>query len=146
MLVAKRNQDVMPSLLNELLNWNTWSNEVAEAHATPKMNVSESETDYQLELLVPGLSKDDLRLSIDSDNTLIVELAQHEQKEENEQPNRRYIRREFSQLQFKKLLSLPDNVKKEAISANVENGILIITLPKFTEQEKQNLLQRIEIK
>ena len=32
---------------------------------------------------------------------------------------------------------LPDDVDKEKISAQVENGVLNINLPKFTEQEKE---------
>lgn len=32
---------------------------------------------------------------------------------------------------------LPDDVDKEKISAQVENGVLNIDLPKFSEQEKK---------
>ena len=144
MLLAKRN-DLMPSLFNELLDWNNWNNFTADEHCLmPKMNVSESEKDYELELCVPGLSKEDLNLSIDSDNNLVVEMVQKEEKKE-EKKNRHFLRREFNELQFKQLLSLPENVKKEEISAKVEHGILRITLPKFTEQEKKALMQHIEI-
>ena len=144
MLLAKRN-DLMPSLFNELLDWNNWNNFTADEHCPmPKMNVSESEKDYELELCVPGLSKEDLNLSLDSDNNLVVEMVQKEEKKE-EKKNRHFLRREFNELQFKQLLSLPENVKKEEISAKVEHGILRITLPKFTEQEKKALMQHIEI-
>lgn len=144
MLLAKRN-DLMPSLFNELLDWNNWNNLTTDEHCPmPKMNVSESEKDYELELCVPGLSKEDLNLSIDSDNNLVVEMVQKEEKKE-EKKNRHFLRHEFNELQFKQLLSLPENVKKNEISAKVEHGILHITLPKFTEQEKKALMQHIEI-
>lgn len=145
MLVAKRNQDLMPSLLNDLLNWNSWNNFATDSrNPMPKMNVSETDADYELELCVPGLSKDDLSLSIDSENNLVVEMTKQEASEKAEE-GRRYLRHEFSSLQFKQLLSLPENVKKEAITAKVENGILRISLPKFTEAEKQALMQHIAI-
>lgn len=111
----------------------------------PKMNVSESEENYELELCVPGLAKEDLNLSIDSDNNLVVEMVQKEEKKE-EKKQRHYLRHEFNSMQFKQILSLPENVKKEEISAKVEHGILHIVLPKFTEQEKKALAQHIEIK
>lgn len=144
MLLAKRN-DLMPSLFNELLDWNNWNNFTADEHCPmPKMNVTESEKDYELELCVPGLSKEDLNLSIDSDNNLVVEMVQKGEKKE-EKKDRHFLRHEFNELQFKQLLSLPENVKKNEISAKVEHGILRITLPKYTDQEKKALMQHIEI-
>ena len=129
MLLAKRNQDLMPTLFNELLDWNNWNNCTLDEHyPMPKMNVTESDKDYELELCVPGLSKEDLNLSIDSDNNLVVEMVQKEEKKD-EKKDRHFLRHEFNELQFKQLLSLPENVKKEEI----------------TEQEKKSLMQHIEI-
>ena len=94
MLLAKRNQDLMPSLFNELLDWNNWNNCTLDEHyPMPKMNVTESDKDYELELCVPGLSKEDLNLSIDSDNNLVVEMVQKEEKKE-EKKDRHFLRHE----------------------------------------------------
>ena len=144
MLVARRNTNLMPTLFNELLNWDNWGNYANEEHyCAPKMNVTEDEQDYELQLCVPGLAKEDLDLSLDSEGNLVVEMVKKEEKQE--ETSRRVLRHEFGQAKFKQLLSLPENVKKEQISAKVENGILTIRLPKITEQEKQALAQRIEI-
>ena len=148
MYLTKRNQDLMPSLFNELLDWNNWSNHFfAEGERMPKVNVSESDNDYQLEMCVPGLRKEDLNLSIDADNYLVVEMVQREdgKDEGGDKAKRHYLRREFSTLQFKQMMSLPENVKKEQISAKVENGILVVTLPKVTAEEKRALAQSIQI-
>ena len=145
MLLTTRNQNLMPSLFNELMNWNNWScGDYNEHTPMPKMNVSESDKNYELELSVPGLSKEDLSLSVDSDNNLVIEMVQHEEKKE-EKKDRHYLRHEFSTMQFKQLFSLPENVKKEAISAKVEHGILYVTLPKVTDEEKKALSQKITI-
>ena len=66
-----------------------------------------------------------------------------EKKEDKK--DRHYLRHEFSSLQFKQMFSLPENVKREAISAKVEHGILTVTLPKFTDEEKQAKSQQIAI-
>jgi HSP20 family protein len=138
----------MPSLINELLDWNNWNtNHMSEVQGTmPKMNVTETDEDYELRLCVPGLSKEDLNLSVDAENNLVIEMVQKEEKKEHDKKERRWLRREFSEMQFKQLLSLPEGVKKEQISAKVEHGILTIVLPKVTEKEKAALAQRIEIK
>lgn len=147
MLLTTNSQNVMPSLFNELLNWNNWNTPADERLATPKMNISEGKNDYLLELCVPGLSKEDLNLSIDSENNLVIEMVKKPgaQEEKPGADDRRFLRHEFSSLQFKQLLSLPENVKKEQISARVENGILRIVLPKFTEEEKLAMAKHIEI-
>jgi len=148
MLMTCRNNNMMPSLINELLDWNNWNtNHMSEVHGTmPKMNVTETDEDYELRLCVPGLSKEDLNLSVDAENNLVIEMVQKEEKKEHDKKERRWLRREFSEMQFKQLLSLPEGVKKEQISAKVEHGILTIVLPKVTEKEKAALAQRIEIK
>ena len=146
MLLAKRNQDLMPALFNELLDWNNWNSHLfnEEHFVAPKMNVSECDQCYELEVCVPGLKKEDLNLSIDTDNNLVIEMIQKEESSETKN-ERHYLRREFSKTQFKQLLTLPDNVKKEQISAKVEHGILYICLPKLSAEEKKALAQTITI-
>lgn len=145
MLLAKRNQDLMPSLFNELLGWNNWNNNFFnEEHFTsPKMNVTECPERFELEVCVPGLKKEDLSLCIDTDNNLVIEMQESSSKETIQEKH--YLRREFSKMQFKQMLSLPENVKKEDISAKVEDGILYINLPKFSPEEKKALAQPIAI-
>ena len=145
MLVTSRNQNFMPSLFNELLNWNNWNCGSYDEHTPmPKMNVSESDKNYELELSVPGLTKDDLSLRVDNENNLVIEMVKKEEKKE-EKKDRHYLRHEFSTLQFKQMFSLPENIKKEAITAKVEHGILSVVLPKFNDEEKQALSQKIMI-
>ena len=141
----------MPSLLNELMGWNDWNQSVCnseECFTTPKMNISESENDYAIEISAPGAKKEDMNLSIDSENNLVIALETKAEKEVTEgekKEERHYLRREFSHMQFKQMIALPENVKKEQINAKMEDGILKITLPKVTEEEKKALTQTIEI-
>lgn len=140
MMIARRNQDLMPSLINELMNWN---NMLGEEHtSTPKMNVTESNADFRVEMCVPGLKKEDLTINLDNNNNLVIRMVKTEEKKED---GRKYLRREFGGMQFNQTLVLPENVKKEAITAKVENGILSVTLPKLTEDEKEGLMRMIEI-
>lgn len=146
MLVARRNNDLMSTMFNELLDWNRWNGlcSTEEQSMTPKMNVSESENDYRLEVCIPGMKKEDLSLSVDTDNNLVIEMQHKDEKKENDEI-RHFLRKEFSQMQFKQMLTLPENVKRDQIGAKVENGILTITLPKFTPEEQKQLAQTIAI-
>ena len=150
MLQTRRTQDIMPYLFNELLDWNNFNHfdrwgRANESMQMPKMNISESETDFQLELCVPGLKKEDLQLTIDAENNLVVEMDRKEEST-NKDESRHYIRKEFGRTQFKQMLALPENIKKDQITASVENGILLIAIPKVTAEEKKALAQTIEIK
>ena len=138
MLVTRRNQDFMPTLFNELLNWNDTT------YSTPRMNIMETKDNYKLELCIPGLTKEDVKLNIDAEGNLVVEMVKENNVEEKKE-EMRYLRHEFSVEHFRQTVMLPDDIHKEQISAKVENGILDITIPKVTIEEKKKALQTIEV-
>lgn len=138
MLVTRRNQDFMPTLFNELMNWNDTT------YSTPRMNIMETKDNYKLELCIPGLTKDDVKLSIDQEGNLVVEMTK-ETKHEEKNNDVRYLRHEFSVEHFRQTVMLPEDIHKEQISAKVENGILDIVIPKVTMDEKKQAVQTIEI-
>ena len=138
MLVTRRNQDFMPTLFNELLNWNDTT------YSTPRMNIMETKDNYKLELCIPGLTKEDVKLNIDAEGNLVVEMVK-ENKVEEKKEEMRYLRHEFSVEHFRQTVMLPDDIHKEQISAKVENGILDITIPKVTIEEKKKAVQTIEV-
>ena len=129
----------MPSLFNELMNLTPAS------YSEPKMNVIESKDAYTIQYSVPGLSKEDLKISINAEGNLVVEMNRETTKEEKKDNSVRYLRHEFSSEQFRHTLILPDDIHRDQIKAKVENGILEVTLPKVTVEEKKALVQTIEI-
>lgn len=138
MLVTRRNQDFMPTLFNELMNWNDTT------YSTPRMNIMETKDNYKLELCIPGLTKEDVKLNIDAEGNLVVEMVK-ETKNEKKNEEMRYLRHEFSVEHFRQTVMLPDDIHKEQISAKVENGILDIVIPKVTVEEKKQAMQTIEV-
>ena len=140
MLVTRRNQDFMPTLFNELMNWNDTT------YSTPRMNIMETKDNYKLELCIPGLTKEDVKLSIDAEGNLVVEMTKETKNEKKENKEEmRYLRHEFSVEHFRQTVMLPDDIHKEQISAKVENGILDIVIPKVTVEEKKQAMQTIEV-
>ena len=140
MLVTRRNQDFMPTLFNELMNWNDTT------YSTPRMNIMETKDNYKLELCIPGLTKEDVKLSIDAEGNLVVEMVKEDKSEKKENKEEmRYLRHEFSVEHFRQTVMLPEDIHKEQISAKVENGILDIVIPKVTGEEKKQAVQTIEV-
>jgi HSP20 family protein len=73
-----------------------------------------------------GFSKDDLKVEIKENVMHIGALKKQEKEEKNEQ----YTRREFSSSSFNRSFSLPANILEENMKASYENGILSILIPK----------------
>ena len=140
MLVTRRNQDFMPTLFNELMNWNDTT------YSTPRMNIMETKDNYKLELCIPGLTKEDVKLSIDAEGNLVVEMVKENKSEKKENKEEmRYLRHEFSVEHFRQTVMLPEDIHKDQISAKVENGILEIVIPKVTVEEKKQAMQTSEV-
>jgi HSP20 family protein len=57
----------------------------------PAVNISESETDYVVEMAIPGLKKSDFNISVEDDMLTITS----EHADEVEQSERNYTRREY---------------------------------------------------
>jgi HSP20 family protein len=130
----------MPTLFNELMNWNDTT------YSTPRMNIMETNDNYKLELCIPGLTKEDVKLSIDAEGNLVVEMVKENKSEKKENKEEmRYLRHEFSVEHFRQTVMLPEDIHKEQISAKVENGILDIIIPKVTVDEKKQAMQTIEV-
>ena len=147
MMPVRRTQNWLPSIFNDFFD-NDW---MVKANATaPAINVFETEKEYKVELAAPGMTKEDFNVHIDEENNLFISMEKKtENKEESnkdEKKEGRYLRREFSYSKFQQTMILPDDVDKEKISAQVENGVLNINLPKFTEQEKEKTKKFIDVK
>ena len=142
MMPVRRTQNWLPSIFNDFFD-NDW---MVKANATaPAINVFETAKEYKVELAAPGMTKEDFNVHIDEENNLVISM---EKKTENKEEKKegRYLRREFSYSKFQQTMILPDDVDKEKISAQVENGVLNIDLPKFSEQEKEKAKRFIDVK
>lgn len=139
---VRRSQNWLPSIFNDFFD-NEW---MVKANATaPAINVIETEKAYKVELAAPGMTKEDFNVRIDEENNLVISM---EKKTENKEEKKdgRYLRREFSYSKFQQTMILPENVDKDHISAQVENGVLNIELPKLSEEEVNKPDRTIEIK
>ena len=132
-------QNWLPTFFNDFFD-NDW---MMKTNATaPAINVVESEKDYKVEVAAPGMKKEDFNIHLGENNELVITM---EQKNENKEEHKKYLRREFAYSKFQQSFVLPDNIEKEKISASVNDGILTIELPKQAPEEKAKVNRVIEI-
>lgn len=106
----------------------------------PRVNVSESESLFLIEIAAPGLLKDKFKLDVDKD-VLTVSYDQDSNSDENKNE---YIRREFIYGKFSKAFGVPESVDQDEISASYKDGILKIELLK-KEEAKPKPAQVVEV-
>ncbi|MFT4072741.1 MAG: Hsp20/alpha crystallin family protein [Dysgonamonadaceae bacterium] len=143
MLPVRKTQNWLPSIFNDFLD-NEW---MTKANATAlAINVIETEKGYKVEVAAPGMQKEDFHVFIDEDSNLVISMEKKSENKEEDKKNGRYLRREFSYSKFQQTIVLPDNVNKDKIAAQVENGVLAIELPKLDQAEIKKNERVIEIK
>ena len=117
----------------------------------PAINVVETDNEYKLELAAPGMTKEDFKVHLNKDGNLVIEMEKKDccckgKDNEGEKKECRYIRKEFSYSKFSQTLLLPDNVDKEQIEAQVNNGILKVIIPKVEKDLAKDEKREIEVK
>lgn len=106
----------------------------------PAVNIKENDNGFEVEMAVPGMSKDDFRINLEN-NTLCISS---EKKTENEKNEGNYSRKEFSYQSFSRSFTLPLSADEGSIKAKYENGILKVEIPK-REESKPKPPKTIEI-
>ena len=139
MLPTVRRNSWLPEVFNDFFD----TDYMSKANATaPAINVKESEKDYVVELAAPGMKKEDFDIKINDDGDLMIKMDSKQEKKEEDKKSH-YLRREFSYSKFEQTLILPDDVEKDNIAANVNDGVLTIDLPKVEKVPSKTARQII---
>lgn len=106
---------------------------------SPKIDISEDEKNLYITAELPGISKEDVKVSINENNYILLkgnkkrpDDASNEVKDgEVAKEEKTYIKAERSFGEFSRSFILPENINKESISAQFDNGLLKVTLTKI---------------
>ena len=104
--------------------------------ASPKVNISGNEDNYQINVIMPGIDKKDITLSIDND---ILTIQSNYDKQKDKDQNA--LRTEFIIKEYYRKISLPKDADHQSISANLKNGILEITIKKIKVKPKNIIVK-----
>lgn len=102
----------------------------------PRVDVSETEKQYQITAEIPGIKKEDVKISIE-DHVLTV---RGERKEEKEEKGRKFHRVERYFGTFSRSFDLPQDIDEDHIDATFKDGLLTLEIPK-KEMEKTKSIE-----
>lgn len=88
-------------------------------------NILKTDKGYSFEFVVPGFSREDLDLEVKEGQLVLKGKKEQEEKTEKI----RFSQRQFGYANVVKRFRLPDDADAAAMSAVLENGILVVDLP-----------------
>lgn len=109
------------------------------AGVTPKLDVSETDTEVHISAELPGMKEEDIDVELAGD-TLRISGEKRDEREEK-QHNFHRVERSFGR--FERVVPLPADVDRDKVAATFKNGVLTITAPKAV---KAPPTQKISVK
>lgn len=101
----------------------------------PSVDLSESDDAIQVRVDVPGLKASEINVEV---NGNILRIS-GEHKEEKKEKGRTYHRMERRVGSFSRTITLPDEVREEKVTAECQDGVLTISLPKSEAAKTQTV-------
>ena len=91
----------------------------------PSVDIYETDDDFVMKLLMPGVNKDGVELKLADEELQIYGRVRHDV----EAPEK-FILREIDEGNYYRVFKVTDAVEVEKIKAKMEDGVLTVTLPK----------------
>ena len=113
-------------------NFYDWTSENYSTTNTtvPSANIKESAEKFEIHIAAPSFAKDDFKIEV---NNNVLTVCSEKKVENETKEGERFTRKEFSYQSFCRSFTLPIRADTEKISANYENGILAVDIPKKEE-------------
>lgn len=114
-------------LLDNVSRWfDDFAIEPTLGRTLPAVDVRETDTEYLMEVELPGLTEKDVEVKLD--NSLLTISSQKDERKEEKKNG--YVLRERRASRFSRSFVLPETVDREKIAAEFRNGILHLSFPK----------------
>jgi HSP20 family protein len=107
---------------------------------TPAVDVAENENEVQVKIELPGVSKDDVKITM-QDSVLTI---RGEKKQEEETKTSEYHRVERSYGSFQRSFTLSTSVKHDKVEASYKDGIVTVTLPRAEEAKPKQIEVKVK--
>lgn len=134
-----RTGELVPSVFNDFFKpWNNWfdmnngGSLWGNILTIPAVNIEEEKKEFKISLAVPGMKKDDFKINVEGDMLTISA----ETKEEKEEKDKKYTRKEYSYSSFSRTFTIPEGTRADKIDARYEDGVLKLVIPKTDETRK----------
>lgn len=101
----------------------------------PRMDVTESETEYRIEAELPGIEEKNISVTLEN-GTLTLSGERKDEREEKDE-KRGFQHRESFRGRFQRVLALPEDADEKGVAANYKNGVLSVTIPKLPKAKPE---------
>ncbi len=101
----------------------------------PSVDVEDRGKDFRLTVDLPGFDKENVDVEVTEDTVTV----QAKQTQASEQKQKNYVRHERAYQTYYRKIPLPETIISDQAKANLDNGILEITLPKKAPKETKKL-------
>ncbi len=98
---------------------------------SPSADISETDKEYLIRAQLPGLRKEDVKVTL-GDGVITIE---GERRQEKDEKGEKFHRVESFYGSFARSFALPDNIRADAVSCENKDGVLTVHIPK-AEQKK----------
>jgi HSP20 family protein len=105
----------------------------------PLTDVAEDKDNYYLKADLPGIKKDDVKISYTNGNLSIS----GERAQEKESKDKQYHRIERSYGKYYRSFRLPEKIKEDKINAEFKDGQLNVTIPKAEEVKPKEIAIKV---
>jgi HSP20 family protein len=101
----------------------------------PSLELDENETEYHVTMELPGLKPEDVEITVDQGMLTVRGTKNREQKKTK--GGVEYSERSYGS--FARSIQLPRAVASDRISANFDNGVLSISVPKSEQAQPRRI-------
>lgn len=119
----------MGRVFGDLFESQKQSTKAEETSWTPSVDISETDTGFDIRAELPGVLDNDVNVSV-TDNLLTIR-GEKRQEEKSEKENMHRVERVYGS--FHRSFTLPRNVETTNIKAGFKDGVLILNIPKVEE-------------
>ena len=121
-----RNPFNLQNVFNDLFGSHEDETDMGHTSWMPTVDISETETGFEIRAELPGVSENDVNVSV-TDNVLTVK---GEKRQETEKEGKNYHRMERRYGSFQRSFTLPRHVEMSDIKAGFKVGVLTLEIPK----------------
>jgi HSP20 family protein len=132
---------IFHSNLSQVFDDAFWGFDGLQNRSQLPVNIRETDKTYEMEIMAPGLRKEDFQLNLTGD-LLTVSFERNEEQAGGRKENG-WLRKEYGVRSFSRSFTLDDTVNAQAASARYQQGILYVSLPK--KEHAQQLSRTIEV-
>ena len=144
--LMQRNERTQPN------SWSLWDHDIdrvfqgffqpvrwldeARTDLTPAMDVKESHDEFIVKTELPGVSKEDIQVTLENG---VLTIAGECRSEKEEKEGERILRQERRSGKYMRSLRLGTQINEKAIKANYKDGVLELILPKAEEVKPKKI-------